>query len=110
MALGSNHLKSSLTEENVSELYALANYFGLEQLEQAIEVEKQRRDEEARKKEERKRREREARERREQERLEREAQERRNGAAGRVRCVSCSEWTTVARNDRGNSPRCADCL
>ena len=109
MALGSDHLKSSLTEENASDLFALASYFGLEQLVEAIEKEKQRRDEEARKEEERQRRERVARERREQERLDREMQERRKRASGMVRCANCSNWTTVARSYLGNSPRCADC-
>ena len=59
LAIGDSHIKSSLTDENASNLFALASYYGLDQLEQVIQQEQEHREEEAHKVEEEARRARE---------------------------------------------------
>ena len=44
LAIGDSYLQSSLTDENASHLFALASYYGLDQLERAIQEEQQRRE------------------------------------------------------------------
>jgi hypothetical protein len=44
ISMGDQYLESNLTEENASALNGLAQYFGLEQFEQAIEVEQTKRE------------------------------------------------------------------
>lgn len=44
ISTGDRYLESNLTEENASALNGLAQYFGLERLEQAIEVEQKKRE------------------------------------------------------------------
>jgi hypothetical protein len=45
LSLGNEQLQSLLTEENASALYGLSTHFGIENLEQAIEEEQERREE-----------------------------------------------------------------
>lgn len=48
LSSGDEYLKKSLTEENASELFSLAEYFGISRLEEAISTEQTRREEEER--------------------------------------------------------------
>jgi hypothetical protein len=94
ISMGDQYLESNLTEENASALNGLAQYFGLEQLEQAIEAEHRKR---------------------EQKHLEKAMKDplrqRFNLARSRcdVRCFACGDWTTMAPTYRGDTPRCFDC-
>jgi DNA-binding protein H-NS len=125
--MGDQYLESTtnLTEENASALNALAQYFGLEQLEQAIEMEQKKREQ------------------KHQQDQQQQAEEstinawfeiidvwlrglhvvdlhpisvrsssstaRSKNKNGRVKCVRCRNWTTQAPTYRGNTPRCRDC-
>ena len=118
LLLGDAHLQASLTEENASLIYKLADYFGLEALKSAIEAEQKQRDEDEAKRvaaEIRKRAEQAAFDRmmaatmRILENRAKSAGTVRHTSAGKVRCTSCGEPTTVAPNYRGNTPRCWDC-
>ena len=109
LAIGDSHLKTSLTEENASNLFALASYYNLDQLEASIQEEQKRRDEEERLKEERQRRELQAAVRRVCRKQQHEERERRYRARGMVKCVACGDFTSVAPTYNGNRPRCRDC-
>ena len=99
MAIGNDYLQASLTEDNASDLFALASYYNLQTLEKAIQEEQRRRDEAARQEEEKKR---------QREEL---AKARIRAALETrwVRCATCSSLTTVAKSYQGNRPRCWSC-
>lgn len=90
-------LKTELNEENASLLHGLAQYFGLTNLEKAIEEEKERRDKEEEEKE--------------QSSLIEILRLLHMGACTKpgIRCVRCGKPTTVAPTYRGNTPRCRAC-
>jgi hypothetical protein len=116
--MGDHYLESDLTEENASALNGLAQYFGLDQLEQAIDVEQKKREQKHQDDQEESRRasmiltmlapgqglp-----------RLPSSSTVRRSSSStarsnGRVKCVRCRNWTTKAPTYRGNTPRCRDC-
>ena len=99
MAIGNDYLQASLTEENASDLFALASYYNLQTLEKAIQEEQRRRDEAARQEEEKER----------QRLVLILARLRAAGGTGGVRCASCRAVTTVAPSYKGNRPRCWSC-
>ena len=130
MAIGNDYLQASLTEENASDLFALASYYNLQTLEKAIQEEQHRRDEAARQEEEKERQRKElvrARIRAAQEgkEKERQRQERARSRNRAVRtfvcsnyssnntfddyCATCMSLTKVAYSYQGNRPRCRSC-
>jgi hypothetical protein len=121
--MGDKYLESNLTEEKASALNGLGQYFGLEQLEQAIEMEQtdrvmtamldHSRAEQAIDMENTKRymtaimdylSEQQLRDRRLLKNCPSST-----ASNGRVKCVTCGDWTTKAPTYRGNTPRCWDC-
>jgi hypothetical protein len=117
ISMGDQYLESNLTEENASALNGLAQYFGLDQLEQAIESEQKKREQKHQQDQQ------------EESRMDpmiaiRQRLRRMDLPAiaarvsssstversnGRVKCVVCGCWTTEAPTYRGNRPRCRDC-
>jgi hypothetical protein len=120
--MGDQYLESNLTEENASALNGLAQYFGLEQLEQAIEMEQKKREQKHQQ------------DRQESRRMASfiallqgariaDMEDLRSSSSystarssfstarsnDRVKCVNCGCWTTQAPTYRGNTPRCRDC-